>query len=898
MKLYNVLFNNKIPFILLENDDPYNVIYCNKFEDHLFNIGTFGTKTKEIMLEYKEEENDKFVVVDVTFEDGKCYEGVLFKIVIAPDKETPHSTFNPELLVSHSISKVEFIDEKEESPSVLIESDYIEPVIEESFRQLEERKRQYEELVEDAKLREENLIKEKQDIAKQKLLLENQNTIKAKLDEYKKELLEEYVDAIYKQKELLQTKIKDDLLSAELELNERITNTFKDYDILLEDFKTTSKKEQLDFILIKIDESIVSIQKELNDLIDNKFKIENEQVLDILQAKSALLSEKYEQKLLLELEKYKESLFEEFYSKSEERISNILTDKKEIVEQQIIEVFLEKEKQFTKDFSTQFKNTTEEIESIIQEFVDKLPTINDNILLLDNKVKNLIKEKNKFEESGNFNTTQQKYIADTAQYWARRILDLGGGGGSVAVQYAEGGIMNGDLTVNGKIIAESLTINDDITICGDIFPCQTDTYNLGSSAFRWKDLHLAGNSLYLGDSVITAIGTTIVVPDQEVDGSIVVLDGDVSVSSGNYLSGGINLLDIFGSSQSITVIAGNSARWDSTYTTVNTYSGSWVTFPYVESNYLNLTGGRINGNLTVTGNLTALGTSSFVNTIFTTTSALSVVNLGHGPALYVFQAAGPYDVASFYDGDGIEVLHVGNASAGGLGKIGINESYPQVELTVNGSISGNRVIIVDGGNSKDWNAVYSSVNQISGDWNSVYTSVNDNSGLWDSVYNSWYSTSSIYVTTHYLSTNNVLLSSATVTDNINVGGTGFFRHIAAASKSFYIPHPSKPNMHLQYGSLESPYHGVRLTGRSSVKKLTKIQLPSYIRDLVKQNNVNVQLTNINHTHSLYVSEINVQENYFVVKRNSNILNRHKEYEFFWTFTAIRKDIPDLEVEMS
>ena len=87
-----------------------------------------------------------------------------------------------------------------------------------------------------------------------------------------------------------------------------------------------------------------------------------------------------------------------------------------------------------------------------------------------------------------------------------------------------------------------------------------------------------------------------------------------------------------------------------------------------------------------------MGTATFANTIFTTTSALSVVNTGPGPALYVFQASGPYDVASFYDGDGIEVLHVGNAGPGGLGKVGINESFPNEELTVRGSISATETI--------------------------------------------------------------------------------------------------------------------------------------------------------------------------------------------------------------
>jgi hypothetical protein len=139
-----------------------------------------------------------------------------------------------------------------------------------------------------------------------------------------------------------------------------------------------------------------------------------------------------------------------------------------------------------------------------------------------------------------------------------------------------------------------------------------------------------------------------------------------------------------------TTSDGNSTQWNEAYNSLGNYlplSGGTIT------DNLSVYGSiYINNNLTIGGNLTALGTATFANTIFTTTSALSVVNTGPGPALYVFQASGPYDVASFYDGDGIEVLHVGNAGPGGFGKVGVNESFPNQELTVKGSISATSTI--------------------------------------------------------------------------------------------------------------------------------------------------------------------------------------------------------------
>ena len=121
--------------------------------------------------------------------------------------------------------------------------------------------------------------------------------------------------------------------------------------------------------------------------------------------------------------------------------------------------------------------------------------------------------------------------------------------------------------------------------------------------------------------------------------------------------------------------------------------------------------------------------------------------------------------------------------------------------------------------------------------------------------------------------------------------------MAAATKSFLIDHPLHKGKRLQYGSLESPYHGIRLTGRSQINtNNVTIELPAYAKALVHQDGHNVQLTNINHDKTLFVKEVNISENYFVVSINRGWMDK-KEYEFYWSFTATRKDIPNLQVEM-
>jgi hypothetical protein len=138
----------------------------------------------------------------------------------------------------------------------------------------------------------------------------------------------------------------------------------------------------------------------------------------------------------------------------------------------------------------------------------------------------------------------------------------------------------------------------------------------------------------------------------------------------------------------------------------------------------------------------------------------------------------------------------------------------------------------------------------------------------------------------------------TVVGNISASGIGYFNHIAASTKSFLIDHPLHKGKRLQYGSLESPYHGIRLTGKASIKdKVSEvtIELPNYISVLVHAEDHNIQLTNINHDKVLFVKNIDISNNIFTVSVKRSWLDK-QEYEFYWSFTAIRKDIPQLQVE--
>jgi hypothetical protein len=138
--------------------------------------------------------------------------------------------------------------------------------------------------------------------------------------------------------------------------------------------------------------------------------------------------------------------------------------------------------------------------------------------------------------------------------------------------------------------------------------------------------------------------------------------------------------------------------------------------------------------------------------------------------------------------------------------------------------------------------------------------------------------------------------------NIGIGTTnpGYKLQVSgsfgATTKSFRIDHPSKPGFSLEYGSLESPYHGVRLTGRGTViKGIGMVSLPSYLKDLIHDDDtLNIQITNIKHGKTIYVDSIDLKNDCFIVKadRAKSLGDLH----FFWTLTGVRKDVENLVVE--
>jgi len=999
------------------------------------------TREKEIILEHTIIKDRKFATVDLLFEDGTCFKNVTFEIIINEKaSELPYCSFNRTLLENSEIEKLdppknkeEFITESAEEDPIMEHKPSIN--IEEEFKQIVDRKKKLDEATDKALLQETELIKQREQLEKEKIALEKSNIITNKVEKYKLELVKEFFDAIKKQEEIINLKVDGNYEK----LEEKVVSALERYKTQFLEQVDEIKEENIEQIQVSLETTIERQRKEIKDLLESEFNDNKETVTTTLFEKSVELEKLLLDKVILNLENYKQLIYKEFTDISETNVNNVVSIKLKKFSQDAEKDFNNIKESFKTDLKIEITNAQDALNSIVEKVEQKLPAIIE-ILKTDKRLKDLLEDrkqlaKNKENLKKDIIDELKEYCNTAVTTYARRILDLGGGGGSVAVQYANGGTMNGDLNVNGHILSGGVdllnifsgggggladrlvsgTYQAVLSSNGDlIFPTgskiskgypgeiQDDSSWFVAPTGQVGGLVSADGEQYVqvGDNSNVYIGTgwpdnlhewifgtdgTTIFPYGAIDGGTAPIElksrswsqltynnSDMTPAPNKnhsttfFVEGGDALLEIFRYDNSSvlqhrqwTFSSDGSLTFPDNTTQTTAYTGMPDNIAYTNQNT------TFQQNVTIQGNLTALGDSYFVNTVFTTTSALSVVNLGVGPALYVFQAAGPYDIASFYDGDGIEVLHVGNAQPGGRGVVGINESFPGAELTVNGAISSNGSVSVvsiqaannvgigayaplyfnldvngpagDGsignsygnlsiGASSDIsispnnnlllgpignvgigtttpsakltvngaissNATITAEGGNSNDWNSTYTTVNAYSASWEETLDI------IPTVTNYLSTNNVFLSSAEVAGDINVNGTGYFQHIAAATKSFYIPHPLDSGKYLQYGSLESPYHGVRLTGKDKIQKECYIFLPDYIKSLVKEDGVNVQITNINHTQQLFVKSVDIDNNCIIIGRKYNLLNKNEFYEFYWSFTAIRKDIPDLKTEL-
>lgn len=210
----------------------------------------------------------------------------------------------------------------------------------------------------------------------------------------------------------------------------------------------------------------------------------------------------------------------------------------------------------------------------------------------DEQIAGYIDELEKIKDTGTVkqqeeaNTTLKElkeYIDKTVKDYSRKILDLGGGGGSVAVQYANGGTMNGDLNVNGHILSGGKNIANYFGTGGGGGGDPAVNSVVYTNSANWISDYTTTNyfsafwnaavdelfNFYVtqtdpGSAFISEDGNYYIIANSKLD----------NVDLWNNVFTQVFLLSSQWSSVYVTVL-GNSARWESVYTSFNENSGRY-----------------------------------------------------------------------------------------------------------------------------------------------------------------------------------------------------------------------------------------------------------------------------------------------------------------------------------
>jgi hypothetical protein len=220
---------------------------------------------------------------------------------------------------------------------------------------------------------------------------------------------------------------------------------------------------------------------------------------------------------------------------------------------------------------------------------------------------------------------------------------------------------NGELTGNAGFtfdtVSGNLSVPGSGTFTGTLLPSSNITYDLGSASQRWKDLYLANNTIYLGNSTISGangnltltnsfggqfivIGNSVTTTNSITNGnSNVVVNSTTVTISANAVS---NVVVVSSTGANVTgnvsatgvktdnLYYANGSPWD----LGGNPGGSNTQIQFNDSNEFgasaNLTFNSSTNLLTVTGNIAAsnanLGNAATANYLFATAGSLTLAN--------------------------------------------------------------------------------------------------------------------------------------------------------------------------------------------------------------------------------------------------------------------------------
>ena len=583
-------------------------------------------------------------------------------------------------------------------------------------------------------------------------------------EDIKQQKIQESLEYINKEKEAVTNKIaelKSELIDDFLHIVENTRQEFYTYNE--EEKKQTSEliSKTLNRLSEKLESSIVRDITEKNNKSVALFKqkiselaesILNESLIKEIERRDNINNRVIEAKVEAVSKLLSETLSEQItdttvdligrISLAEDKIKDYYDERITLIEGNITDISAENKKHF-------IKLIEESKQSILDEVSQIKTTVPSVVIEKTRETKGDVDVK--LIKTDLEKTISNRFTQELAN--VRRLIEMSSGGGSVAVQFANGGTMRGNLNVIGDISATGVIYNNNFNSNN-----WNDTYtSVSTTSANWDTVY-----------------TTVKANSANWDNTYT----SVQANSANWDTG----------YNTATALNLSSGLWNDTYTTVSTTSGNWnsayniastyqtasstfATIDYTSNNFFPLSGGTISGDtkvrfgdLTVYGNISATGSINYSNTFISTTSSLcAIANSTYPiPGLYVGQT-GSGDIASFYDLSPTmrEVFHIGGSE--GYPGVGVNTSFPNKDFTVVGDISATGIIYNNNFNSTDWNGTYTTVQTNSAtNWNYQGSDLKALSGNWQSTYTN--------LSTYYPLTGGTLNGSISATGNIATAG--------------------------------------------------------------------------------------------------------------------------------
>jgi len=129
------------------------------------------------------------------------------------------------------------------------------------------------------------------------------------------------------------------------------------------------------------------------------------------------------------------------------------------------------------------------------------------------------------------------------QYWVYGDLTVDG----TILNYGQIIVANGELKVGsgtvsnyGNIDLVTIGINNGTAVVfgGDLLPSITNTFDIGVTGSTWRDLHLSGSTIYLGDTTIKSIDNNVIIEN--------IIVGGATASGGVLISATAGVLTVNG----------------------------------------------------------------------------------------------------------------------------------------------------------------------------------------------------------------------------------------------------------------------------------------------------------------------------------------------------------------